>query len=383
MQKIEDKSLTRGNLVRVVATLACIIFFGSTACKPKPKAVPGSETSRAQQPAPIAATTSPPPVQNQIQKTQPGAGPRLEVENLARDVGPAVILVSVFDSSGQLLRKGTGFFISDNGRLVTCARLIEGGENAIATAANGKIYNITGILATSSSLDLAVMKADAKRVSFLPFNKTAAPEPGTSVAVIGSPVAQKTGPALEATISEDRSRPNGDWFDLTPALTKDNIGSPVVNGKSEVVGIVTSARGPADTPVAVRTSVTQSPLLASFPPEEPGRWPGAAGPTPSPSPTPTAKPKVVKLVAAAPGAPKLIYTPQPIYPVGPRLSRPPLAASGLFRVTFVATGEANSVQVVQSTGSPLLDAAAGKALRRWKSSPGREWSTNVPITFGR
>jgi TonB family protein len=65
------------------------------------------------------------------------------------------------------------------------------------------------------------------------------------------------------------------------------------------------------------------------------------------------------------------------------MSRPPIAGSGLYRVTFSATGEAKSVQVVQSTGSGLLDAAAGKALRRWKCSPGQEWTTNVPITFGR
>src|SRR5712692_3043237 len=68
-----------------------------------PTASPGASAAVAQ------ATTTPPATQ----------APSAEFRKVADKVGPAIIQVTMFDQFGQLLRTGTGFFISDDGQFVT------------------------------------------------------------------------------------------------------------------------------------------------------------------------------------------------------------------------------------------------------------------------
>lgn len=337
----------------LISCTLCLFFFASGACKPKP------EADRAAPPSPPGEG----PAENQTANTL--STPGLDLATLAKDTGPAVILVSVFDSSGNLTTTGTGFFVADNGRFVTSARLIAGGVNAVAKTADGKIYNVAGILAASSALDLAVLKADAKSVPFLPLNP-AAPQPGAHVAVIGSPLKNNARPPLTATIK--RSEVNEDWLEVAPPLAKDVIGFPVVDGNGEVLGIVTLASEEA--PGVVRTSAAQSQLLASIVPNAIARWPG------SPSPSALAQKPTPK-----PAAGRVVYKAPPIYPAQARSSNPPIKGSGRFRIVFSAAGEAQQVQITRSTGNALLDGAATAALSQWKATPGREWSINVPVTF--
>src|SRR5207253_11179618 len=123
------------------------------------------------------------PVENKpVTPPQPAANltptPHLDLAKCARETGPAVILVSVFDPAGKLIATGNGFFITETGRFITSARVIAGGENAVAKTADGKIYNVTGFLSVSSPLDLAVLQAEVKKVPFLSFNKTTTPAAG-------------------------------------------------------------------------------------------------------------------------------------------------------------------------------------------------------------
>jgi TonB family protein len=55
--------------------------------------------------------------------------------------------------------------------------------------------------------------------------------------------------------------------------------------------------------------------------------------------------------------------------------------SGTYRIVFDATGQAKNVQVLRSTGTPVLDRAVVTALQHWKSEPGGEWSVVVPVSF--
>jgi S1-C subfamily serine protease len=68
----------------------------------------------------------------------------------------------MFDSSGKLLRTETAFFISGDGRFITTAHVIKDGANAVAKMADGRIHYVTGALAASTTLDLAVIQADVK-----------------------------------------------------------------------------------------------------------------------------------------------------------------------------------------------------------------------------
>jgi TonB family protein len=283
------------------------------------------------------------------------------LSRLENSVRPAVFWITVFDSSGKLLRTQTAFFISGDGRFVTTAHVIEDGVNAVAKMAGGEIYNVGGILASSATLDLAILQADVTRVPFLTLNKTANLEPDTHVGVVGSALAGTAEAARETTISMQRP----DDVEIVATLSPNSIGSPIVDANGEVVGIVVSG---GDKAVA-RPSKTVGSLLDRIASDAKPRWPEIAQAvvTPTPSPRPTLKPR-------------LVYAPAPGFPSEVR-SRPGATWSGRFRLNFNARGNVINVQVIQSTGNNVLDQSALSTLRQWKSAPGQEWAATVPVTF--
>lgn len=301
----------------------------------------------------MASTSSPSP-------TQAGRRATLDLAQLENSVRPAVFWITVFDGSGKLLRTETAFFISGDGKFITTAHAIEGGINAVAKMSDGRIYNVSGVLAASTTLDLAVLQADAKYVPFLTLNKAPNLETGTSVGVVGSALGGSAESARETKISTQQS----DRFGITATLLSYSVGSPIVDAQNKVIGVVISAGEKA----TVRPSNAVGSLLEGIASDAKPRWPQAAQAvvTPTPSPRPTPKPR-------------LVYAPAPAFPPG--VSRPGVSGTGRFRLTFDAKGNVTNVQVVKSAGNPYFDSAAIQTLRQWKSSPSQGWAVTVPVTF--
>jgi TonB family protein len=287
-------------------------------------------------------------------------GTTLDLARLENNVRPAVFWITVFDSSGKLLRTETAFFISGDGRFITTTRAIEGGINAVAKMSDDRIYNVSGVLSASTTLGVAVLQADANYVPFLSLNKTPALEPGTRVGVVGSAQAGSAEVPRETTISTHQP----DRVEIAATLPADAIGSPIVDANGQVVGVVISSGGERAT---VRPSNTLNSLLDQIVSDAKPHWPKSAE-AGTPTPTPHATPK-----------PRLVYAPAPSFPPG--VSRPGASGTGRFRLTFDAKGSVTNVQVVKSTGNPYFDSSAIQTLRQWKSSPSEGWAVTVPVTF--
>jgi TonB family protein len=344
----------------------CLVVFATAGCGRKSNGQVVRESPTAQSPSPPGVFTpvqspgsSPPP--SQAPQSQTRQRPTLDLSRLENSVRPSVFWITVFDSSGKVLRTETAFFISSDGRFITTAHAIEGGINAVAKTADGGIYNVSGILAASTTLDFAVLQADVKRVPFLTLKKTANLEPGTHVGVVGSALAGAAEAARETTISTHQS----DRLEISATLPPDSVGSPIVDASGDVVGVVVLASEKS----TVRPSNTVWSFLDKITSDTKPRWPEMAQSvvTPTPSPRPTAKPR-------------LVYAPAPAFPSEVR-SRPGATWSGRFRLNFNARGNVTNVQVIQSTGNNVLDQSALSTLRQWKSAPGQEWAATVPVTF--
>jgi TonB family protein len=289
-----------------------------------------------------------------------------ELRKAASKTAPAVIQVSVFDASGKLLRTGTGFFVSDDGKFVTNRSLVEEGVNAIATTADKKIHNVAGILAESPEFDVAVLKAEAKQVPFLPLNNVATPESGARVTVVGSPLARREGTNSDTRIAARRFDEKGEWLDLSAPPGNEASGSPVVNENGVVVGIISSDRAKNPAIHSVLSSNSLQSFLAKVEPNAPARWGEAA----QASPSPTGSPKIVRKG-------KIIFNPPPTYPLEARGAK----GTGSYRIIFDATGRVKNVQILRSSGAIALDRAAVTALQQWKSEPSPEWTVVVPVSF--
>jgi TonB family protein len=346
----------------------CLAVFTTAGCGRKSNRQGVGESPSAQSPSPSGISI---PIQSSGSSPSPSPTPQsqtnqrstLDLSRLENSVRPAVFWITVFDSSGKLLRTQTAFFISADGRSVTSAHTVEDGANAVAKMADGEIYNVDGVLASSATLDVAILQADVKRVPFLTLNKTANLEPGTHVGVVGSALAGTAEAARETTISTQQSED----VEVVATLSPDSIGSPIVDANGEVVGFVVSGGDKA----TARPSKSVGSLLDRIASDAKPRWAETAQTVPTPTPTPVPRPTP---------KPRLVYAPPPAFPRDAHV-RPGVAWSGRFSLSFDPRGNVTKVQIVQSTGNEALDRAAISTLRQWKSAPGREWAATVPVTF--
>src|SRR2546425_3202170 len=70
----------------------------------------------------------------------------IETAAFADKARSAVMLMAVCDASGLEIAHGTGFLVSNDGRLITNRHVIRAGPIAFAKARSGKRYKITGFL---------------------------------------------------------------------------------------------------------------------------------------------------------------------------------------------------------------------------------------------
>jgi len=322
-------------------------LLGQSLLAQQSQSTPTATTPQARSAVP-AITPSP--------EAKAGQGLSSDLEKIGTNVRPSVIWVTVFDSKGNLLRTESGFFISADGRFVTTAHAIEGAVNAVAKTGDGGIYNVSGVLAASKELDLAVLQAEVKRVPFVEPARNIDVRVGTRVLVVGSVLAGNEGSAREMTIAAQEQH----RIEMAGTTPVSAVGSPVVTENGEVVGVVIAA---GEKTGARSFSAVES-LLSRVAADTHARWPATA----ETQPTPKATPK-----------PRIVYAPAPAFPPG--VSQGGVSGTGRFRLSFDPNGNVTNVQVIRSTGNPYFDQSAIKTFQQWKSAPGQGGSVTVPVTF--
>lgn len=135
-------------------------------------------------------------------------------------------------------RKGTGFAISDDGYIVTNEHVI---ENALALSVifpDGGMYKAE-VVESFPDVDLAILKVDGDKLSYLTLAESYEFTKNEAVYFIGNPL-YFTGIANEGTVLQ--STLLSDWdqevFMIDAPVYRGNSGSPVINKKGQVIGIV-------------------------------------------------------------------------------------------------------------------------------------------------
>jgi tetratricopeptide (TPR) repeat protein len=158
---------------------------------------------------------------------------------LVRRIKPSAVAIETYDSRGEKLSRGSGFFIETD-RIVTNRHVIEGAYRAEIHSSTGTVYQVKAVLAVDAEGDLAVLKIDtpATYVRPLPLDKTS-PQEGESVVVIGNPLGLE-GSVTNGIVSAVRDIPTfGRIIQITAPISAGSSGSPVVNMQGQVIGIAT------------------------------------------------------------------------------------------------------------------------------------------------
>lgn len=136
---------------------------------------------------------------------------------------------------------GTGFVISSDGFLVTCAHVVQGASR-IDVQIGTKKYD-GKVVATIGADDLAIVRIDAKNLPALPIADSEKIRLGEEIRAIGFPLTDLLGEGLKATrgtIAGIIQRRNGKRFQIDAAINPGNSGGPVVNQRGEVIGVASS-----------------------------------------------------------------------------------------------------------------------------------------------
>src|SRR5688572_24841549 len=145
-----------------------------------------------------------------------------------RRVKPAVVSIATYDTTGEALMTGSGFFLNQ-GKVVTNLHVIRNAARVeIKTLdGKGKTYPVAGLLAVDEEGDLALLKVEmpperSRAIDLAPL----LPDEGETIFVIGNPL-KLEGSISNGIVSALREVPNvGRIIQLTAPISHGNSGSP-------------------------------------------------------------------------------------------------------------------------------------------------------------
>lgn len=158
---------------------------------------------------------------------------------LVRRIKPSAVAIETFDSRGNSLSRGSGFFTAAD-RVITNRHVIERSSRVEVHLLDGKKFPVKGVLAVDGEGDLAMLQVDvpANLVRPLPIVRTV-PQEGESIVVIGNPFGLE-GSVSNGIVSAVREISGyGKIIQITAPISPGSSGSPVVNMYGQVIGVAT------------------------------------------------------------------------------------------------------------------------------------------------
>jgi len=179
-------------------------------------------------------------------KGPPGAGRNVDMqptkvelssEELFAAASPAVASVIVTDRTFNTFSRGSGFFVSPRGLLITNYHVIDDAAFACVLMADGTVKPVIGLLAGDPEADVALLAVRGENLPFLGFSRDGEPKPGVRVYALGSPQGLRN-TLSEGIVSGLRHWRGQDRIQVTTAVSRGSSGGPLLNSKAEVVGVI-------------------------------------------------------------------------------------------------------------------------------------------------
>ena len=145
---------------------------------------------------------------------------------------------------------GSGFFVDDQGHIVTSHHVVEGAERITVELHDGRVLEATK-LGSSAADDLALLQVDPEEVadiSPLPLADSDEVRTGQMAVAIGSPFRNFNSLSVGVVSGTGRGpisilrRPIPDMIQTDAALNPGNSGGPLLNSDGEVIGVNSSIR---------------------------------------------------------------------------------------------------------------------------------------------
>jgi S1-C subfamily serine protease len=143
-------------------------------------------------------------------------------------------VVTIKTDTGQ----ASGFFIAENGYVITNEHVIDGITAAVIVTYDGKTHSVT-LIGKDVNMDIALLKIESASYSELPLANSNGVQVGEKVIAIGNPL------GLQFSVSEgivSAIHRTGDnkldaYIQTDASLNPGNSGGPLINKEGKVIGI--------------------------------------------------------------------------------------------------------------------------------------------------
>ncbi len=172
----------------------------------------------------------------------------LTPSDIYKKVNPSVVFILIDNLQG--IASGTGFFIDDEGTIVTNYHVIEDGTAGVIQLSDGTQAAIGNVLGYDENLDIAILETTATNTTPVEIGNSSLVEVGDTVYAIGYPAATTIGFSSStfttSMVSMNRSIGGYNYIQSTVDITHGNSGGTLINTYGEVIGITTAGLNVGD-----------------------------------------------------------------------------------------------------------------------------------------
>lgn len=188
---------------------------------------------RGEDPVPLEA---PPPSAVAPNTAQAPAPPG--IEDLVRRARPSIVVITFSDREGRQLGLGSGFVISRDGLIATNLHVLGEARPITVQTHDGRKFDVTEVYASEPSLDLAVVRIDARDLPPLPLGDSDTLQQGQSVIALGNPRGLEHS-VVSGVVSGRRDIDGKPMIQLAIPIEPGNSGGPLLDLQGRVHGILT------------------------------------------------------------------------------------------------------------------------------------------------
>lgn len=158
----------------------------------------------------------------------------------------AVVTIVNYNDEGNITCRGSGFFISEDGTIVTAYHVIDNAYDLDVIVSDGATYKAQQVVGFDINRDLAIIKISCvQKQKYLEF-ETGKILPGSSIYAMGSALGFLDGSFSSGIVSakprsetiNENAEIDMQYIQFTAPISPGNSGGPLINGNGKVVGVV-------------------------------------------------------------------------------------------------------------------------------------------------
>jgi len=171
-------------------------------------------------------------------KPSASANASKSVEQVAEAARKSIVVVSFAGRDGKRQGLGTGFVVGADGLIATNLHVLGEARPINVETADGKRYEVSSVHASDRSLDLALIRINARDLPVLELGDSDRLKEGQAVVAIGNPHGLKHS-VVSGVVSAKREMEGRQMIQLAIPIEPGNSGGPLLDMEGKVQGILT------------------------------------------------------------------------------------------------------------------------------------------------